>query len=171
MGPVRCPHGRRTGPAWESLMFFISYWTCTGPVRDPQGCRTASLRRRMGIDTTRICVITVRASYVRVDPLRFPCGQFTGRLRSLSPYGGRKLTMHTLKHYGPPIGRQNSYGAARDPYGPREWTYDLCSEQPGIIHYSVSLWYVLLSCLGITYFETIVTLIGRWLGTHVGARG
>ena len=39
--------------------------------------------------------------------------------------------MHALKLYGPRTGRQNSYGAARGPCGPREWTYDFCSKQPG----------------------------------------
>ena len=38
--------------------------------------------------------------------------------------------MHALKLYGPRTGRQNSYGAARGPCGPREWTYDFCSKQP-----------------------------------------
>ena len=39
--------------------------------------------------------------------------------------------MHALKLYGPRTGGQNSYGAARAPHGPREWTYDFCSKQPG----------------------------------------
>ena len=32
--PVRCPYGHRTGPTRESSMFFISYRTRTGSVRD-----------------------------------------------------------------------------------------------------------------------------------------
>ena len=43
--------------------------------------------------------------------------------------------MHALKLYGPRTGRQNSYGAARSPCGPREWTYDFCSNQPGNSRY------------------------------------
>ena len=39
--------------------------------------------------------------------------------------------MLALKLYGPRTGRQNSYGAARGPCGPREWTYDFSSKQPG----------------------------------------
>ena len=39
--------------------------------------------------------------------------------------------MHASKLYGPRTGRQNSYGTARGPYGPREWTYDFCSKQTG----------------------------------------
>ena len=54
MDPVRRPCGRRTGPARESQMFFISCGIRTGPVRDPQACRTAPLRARQGMDTTRI---------------------------------------------------------------------------------------------------------------------
>ena len=63
-------------------------------------------------------------------PMRSPHGLFTGCLLSLNPYGARKLIMHALKLYGPCTGKQNSYGAAWAPCGPREWTYDCCSKQP-----------------------------------------
>ena len=116
-GIVRAPHG--------NLPCF-SY--PTGPVRDPQGCRTAAVRTRKGIDTIRIGKTPARASYLAV---RAPHGLFPGCLRAQNPYGARKLIMHALKLYGPRTGRQNSYGAERDPYGPREWTYDFCSKQPG----------------------------------------
>ena len=79
--PVRCPYGRRTGPARESQMFFISYGIRTGPMRDPQGCRTAPLRVRKGIDTTIICKNPARASYVAV---RGPCGPHTGCSRAVN---------------------------------------------------------------------------------------
>ena len=132
---MRCPHGHRTGHARESSMFFISYGTRMGPVRDPQGCRTAPLRTRKGIDTTRIGKNPSWTSYLAVPahagPLRSPHGLFTGCLRLLNPYGPRKLIMHALKLYAPRTGRQNSCGAARRPCGPREWTYDFCSKQPG----------------------------------------
>ena len=105
---MRGPYGHRTGPAQKSSMFFISYGTRTGPVRDPQGCRTAALRTRKGIDTTRIGKTPARASYLAV---RAPQGLFTGCLQSLNPYGARKLIMHVLKLYGPRTGRLNSYGA------------------------------------------------------------
>ena len=118
---------RASGPVRESSTFFISYGTHTGPVQDPQGCRTAPLRTRKGIDTTRCGKHPARASYFAV---RFPHGLFTGCLKFLNPHEARKLIMHASKLYGPRKGRQNSYGAARGPCGPREWTYDFCSKQP-----------------------------------------
>ena len=42
--PLRCPCGRRTGSVRKYLKFIIHCGTCTGPVRDPQGCRTDTLR-------------------------------------------------------------------------------------------------------------------------------
>ena len=124
----RAPHGYRMGPARESSMFFTSHGTRTGPVRDPQGCRTAPLRARKGIDTTTIDKNPTWASYLAV---RGPYGPRTSCSHSQNPYGARKLIMYALKLYGPRTGRQNSYGAARGPCGPCEWTYDFCSKQPG----------------------------------------
>ena len=133
---LRIPHGPRVGVvrAPHGNLKCSSY--PTGPVRDPQGCRTAPLRARKGIDTTRICKHPARASHVAArgpytGPVWSPHGLFTGYLWSLNPYGSRKLIMHALKPYGPRTGRHNSYGAARDPYGPREWTYGFCSKQSG----------------------------------------
>ena len=100
-------------------------------VRDPQGRSTTPLRTRKGIDTTRIGKNAARASYLAVRGLRSPHGLFTGSLVFQNPYGTRKLILHALKLYGPRTGRQNSYGAARGSCGPREWTYDFCSKQPG----------------------------------------
>ena len=80
MDPVRCPYGRRTGPARESQMFFVPYGVRTGPVRDPQGCRTAHLQAHKGIDTTIICKNHARASYVVVRAL---CGPRTGCSRAV----------------------------------------------------------------------------------------
>ena len=125
---MRCPYEHRMGPARESSMFFISYGTRTGPVHDPQGCHTVSLWTRKGIDTT----IIAWASYLAV---RSPYGPRMGCLQSLNPYGARKLIMHALKLYGPHTGRQNSYGTVQGPCRPREWTYDLCSKQPGNSRY------------------------------------
>ena len=70
----------------------------------------------------------------RTGSLRSPHGLFMGYAPSLNPYGARKLIIHALKLYGPRTGRQNSYGAARGPCGPREWTYDFCSKQLGNSH-------------------------------------
>ena len=67
----------------------------------------------------------------RTGPLRSPHGLSTGCFHYQNPYGARKLMMHALKLYGPRTGKQNSYGAARAPCGPREWTYNFCSKQPG----------------------------------------
>ena len=100
----------------------------TGPVPDLQGCCTAPLRTRKGIDTTIVGKNLARASCLAVQA---PHGLFTDCLQSQNPYGARKLVMRALKLYGPRTGRQNSYGAVWGPCGPREWTYDFCSKQPG----------------------------------------
>ena len=122
-GIVRSPYG--------NLQYF-SY--PTGPVRGPCGTLKGAARRPYGHAGTwhnqnwqksRTGVV-----FCRTGPVRFPHGLFTGCLKSLNPYGARKLIMHALKLYGPRTGRQNSYGAARGPCGPREWTYDFCSKQP-----------------------------------------
>ena len=128
-GIVRAPHG-------NLRFFFISYGTRKVPVRDPQGCRTAPLRTRKGIDTTIIGKNPARASYLAV---RAPYGPRTGCSQSQNPYGVRKLIMHALKLYGPCTGRQNSYGAARGSCGPRMWTCDFCSKQPGNSPYGARL--------------------------------
>ena len=120
---VRCPYGHRADPARESSMFFISYGTRTGPVRDPQGCRTAPLRTRKGIDTTKIDKNPTRASYLtvrgRTGPLRSPHGLFKGCLGFQNPYGARKLYFNAcIKTPRAPY-RQNSYGARADPVSGR----------------------------------------------------
>ena len=129
----KTPHGPRAipvrawyGPRTEISNVFISNGTRTGPLRDTQGCRTAPLRARKGIDTTRICKSHTGVVNGRAGHLRSPHGLFTGCLRSLNLHRARKLIIHALKLYGPRTGMQNSYGAARGPYGPREWTYDFC---------------------------------------------
>ena len=101
MGVVRAPHGN-----------VICYGTRQGPVRDPQGCHTAPLPTHKVIDTTKICKIPTRASYLAVH-LRSPQGLFTGYLRPLNPHGARKLIMYALKLHGPHTGRQNLYDTAR----------------------------------------------------------
>ena len=86
------PCGARTVPARKSSMFFISYGTRTGPVRDPQRCRTAALRRRKGIDTTRIGKTPARASYLAVrgpyGPLTGPAGAVRGLFTISKPVRG-----------------------------------------------------------------------------------
>ena len=77
--PVRASYG----PVRESSMFFISYGTRTGPVRDPQGCRTTPLRTRKGIDTTRIGKNPARASYFAV---REPYGPRTVPVRAVQNF-------------------------------------------------------------------------------------
>ena len=72
--------GACTGPVQESSMFFISYGTRMGPVRDPQGCRTAPLRTRKGIDKTRIGKNPARVWYFAV---RAPCGPSTVPARAV----------------------------------------------------------------------------------------
>ena len=95
---LRAPYGQakflrhRTGPTRESSMFFISYRTRTRPVRDPQGCRTALLRTRKGIDTTMICQNPARASYLAVrglyGPLAVPSQAVHGLLTISKPVRG-----------------------------------------------------------------------------------
>ena len=77
--PIRAltgPHGHHTGPARESSMFFISHGTRTG-----QGCRTAPLWARKGIDITRIGTNPARGHIwpygARTGPARTVNGLFT----------------------------------------------------------------------------------------------
>ena len=106
----------------------VSYGTCAGSVRDPQGCRSAPLRTRKGIDTTRIGKNLALASYFAVRARYDPR---TGCLQYLNPYGVRKLIMHALKLYGPRTGGQNSYVAARGtPWMDVRFSFKTAREQP-----------------------------------------
>ena len=125
--PPRAPCGPRTGISNVFHILPDPYGARAGPARVPYGYLTETY----GKWHNQNFLNSLTGVVLRTGPSRFPHCHFTGYLRSLNPYGTRKLTMHTLKHYGPPTGRQDSYGAARVPYGPREWTYDLCSKQPG----------------------------------------
>ena len=132
---MRCPCGRRTGPARESSMLFISYGTRAGPVRDPQVCSTASLPTRKGIDTCRICKNHTWASHAaygaRMSPLRYPHGLFKDCLRSLNSYGGRKFIMLALKLYRPRTGGKIHMVLHRPRTGPVRRRTDFCSKQAG----------------------------------------
>ena len=112
-------------------MFFISYGTRTGPC----GTRSGAARYPYGhvkeLTQPEFAKIPPGRRMWAYGPLVVPHGLFMGCLWSLNPYGAHNLIMHTLKLYGPCTGRQNSYGATRVSYGPREWTYDFCSKQPG----------------------------------------
>ena len=113
-------YNARTGiPVRESSMFFISYWAHTTP-----------LRTRKGIDTTKIDKNPARMSYLAV---RGPYGPLTVTARAVRGLfvGCSGSQNRTWAVYGPRTGRQNSYGAARGLCGPREWTFDFCSKQPG----------------------------------------
>ena len=133
--PVRCPYGHRTGPARESSMFFIPYGTRKGPC----GTRKGTVRHTYGHARELIQPELTKIPHgrriwpygTRTGPLQSPHGLFTGCLGYQNPYGARKLIMHALTLYGPRTGRQNSYGAALGPCGPREWTYDFCTKQSG----------------------------------------
>ena len=132
---MRGPCGHRAGPHGNLQCF--SYHT--GPVRGPCGTRKGAVRQPYGHVRELTQPESAKLPHgrriwpygVRTGPLRTPQGLFTGCLQSLDPYGARKLIMHALKLYEPRTGRQNSYGAARGPCGPREWTYDFCSKHPG----------------------------------------
>ena len=127
-GIVRAPHGNRQCFSYP-----------TEPVRGPCGTRKGAARQPYGHlreltqpELAKLpCGRRIWPYGARKGPLRAPQELFTGCLQTLNPYGARKLIMHALKLYGPRTGRQNSYGAARGPRGPREWTYDFCSKQPG----------------------------------------
>ena len=117
--PVRCPCRHHTDPARKSFPI----------LQDPQGCHTTPLWTHKGIDRN-----PAQKSYLaigaRTGPFWSPHGLFTSCLGSQNLYGAWKLIMHTLKLYRPHTGRQNSYGAALGPCGPREWMYNFCSKQP-----------------------------------------
>ena len=127
-GIVRAPH--------ENLQCF-SY--PTRPARGPCGTRKGAVWQPYGhvreLTQPELAKLPhgrrIWPYGARTGPLRAPQGLFTGCLQSLNPYGAHKLIMHAFKLYGPRAGRQNSYGAARGPCGPREWTYDFCLKQPG----------------------------------------
>ena len=127
-GPVRASYGPRT----EIINVFHI-------LRDPYGTRKGAVQQSCGhareLTQPELAKLPHERRIwpygTRTGPLRAPQGLFTGCLQYLNPYGARKLIMHALKLYGPRTGRQNSYGAARGPCGPREWTYDFCSKQPG----------------------------------------
>ena len=107
--PVRASYGPRTG---ISNIFQI--------LRGPWGTRKAPLWTRMGIDTTRICVV-----YGRTGPLTAPARAVHG------------MCMIFKLVRGPQAYDANCTGPARGgdirtaSHGPREWTYDVCSKQPG----------------------------------------
>ena len=133
---MRCPYRNSTSPARESSMFFISYGARTGPGWDAQGCRTVPLRTRKGIVTARIGKNPARASYLAVrDPYGPPTvpARAVRRLFMISKpvRGPLAALMHALKLYGPRTGRQNSYGAARDPWVDVRFLFKTALEQPG----------------------------------------
>ena len=128
---MRGSYGHRTGPARKSSMFFVSYGTRTGPCGTRKGAERQSYGHVREFTPPELAKLPHGRRIWSYGAVRAPQVLFTGCLQSLNPYGARKLIMHALKLYGPRTGRQNSYGAVRGPCGPREWTYDFCSKQPG----------------------------------------
>ena len=98
---VRAPHG--------NLQCF-SY--PTGPVRGPCGTRKGAIRHSYGHvreltqpEFAKIPHGRRKWPYgARTRRLWSPHGLCTGCLRSLNPYGARKLKIHALKLYGPRTG-------------------------------------------------------------------
>ena len=146
-GPVRflSPAGFLARKAeWSARRNFTSVlfpWShqATGPVRldTPAYCWFGRIIRRTPRVPRTISYGPHTGIFYVFHILRYPCGARAwparvpyGCLQSQNPYGARKLIMHALKLYGPRTGRQNSYGAARGPYEPHEWTYVFCSKQP-----------------------------------------
>ena len=107
----------------------------TGPVRGPCGTRKGAVRRPYGhareLTQPELAKSLTGVVFCRTGPVRFPHGLFTGCLKSLNPYGAHKLIMHALKLYGPRTRRQNSYGAARDPWVDVRFLFKTACEQPG----------------------------------------
>ena len=100
-GIVRAPHG--------NLQCF-SY--CTGPVRSPCGTCKGAVRHIYGhvreLAQPELVIIPhgrrIWPYGTRTGPLRSPHGLFTGCLRSINPYGARKLIMHqTNKTHAPKV--------------------------------------------------------------------
>ena len=116
-------------------MIYIS--NPTGPVRGPcvtgKGCRTAPFGHVRELTQPKLAKISHGRRIWPHGSCTGPARAVHGLFMILNPYGARKLIMHALKLHGPHTGRQNSYGAARGPCGPREWTYDFCSKQPGTV--------------------------------------
>ena len=139
MDPVRCAYGRRAGPARESQMFFISYGIRTGPVRDPQGCLTAPLRARKGIDTTIICKNPARASYVTVrgpygpreDPARVVHGLFIISKPVRVPIACNACIKTPRAPYGRARFVRRRTGPARAPWVDVRFLFKTAREQPG----------------------------------------
>ena len=123
-GPVRFD----TTPYGNSQCF--SYLTV--PAWAPCG----TCKSREGIDTTRICKIPARPSYVAVRGPTVPLSATARAVRGLftisKPVRARKLTMHASKLYGSRTGTQNSYGAARSPWVDVRFLFKTAREQPGI---------------------------------------
>ena len=117
-------------------------------VRGPCGTRKGAVRHPCGqvreLTQTELAKIPHGCRIWPYGARTAPHGMFAGWLQYQNPYGARKLIMHALKLYGARTGRQNSYGAARGPCGPREWTYDFCSKQrvnsPGTARTGPGVW-------------------------------
>ena len=85
--PCAMPVRASCGPRSRIFNVFHILRDPTGPVRDPQGCRTALLRTRKGIGTIIVDKNPTRASYLAV---RSPHGLLTDCLQFINPYGVRK---------------------------------------------------------------------------------
>ena len=134
MGPVRCPYGGSTGPAQESPMFLIFYGTRAGPARHLYGqVRELTLPEFAKIPHGR----RMWPYGARAGPLRSPHGLFTGYLRSLNPYGDRKLIMHALKRQGHECG---GTGLVRAPWVDVRFLFKTAREQPDNSPYGRGVW-------------------------------
>ena len=113
---MQCPYGRRTGPAREYPIFFKSYGARGGPARHRYGHVWELTQPEF-------------ASYMAV---RGPYGPLTAPARAV-----HEMCMIFKLVRGPQAYDANCTGPARGgdirtaPHGPREWTYDVCSKQPG----------------------------------------
>ena len=139
-------------------MFFISYWTRTGPCGTRSGAERYSYGHIRELTQSEFAKIPHGRRMWPYGPLVVPHGLFMGCLWYLHPYGAYKLIMHALKLYGPCTGRQNSYGATRVSYEPREWTYDFLFKTAQEQHVRGPVW-----CdLGITQNKWNIQMQSPW---------
>ena len=122
--PVGASCGSRTG---IFNVFHILRGLCgtrKGAVRCPYGHARELTQPELAKSRTGVV-------FCRTGPVRFPHGLFMGCLKSLNPYGARKLIMHALKLYAPRTGRQNSHGPVRAPWVDVRFLFKTTCEPPG----------------------------------------
>ena len=104
----------------------------------PQGCRTAPLRARKGIDTTRICQNPARASYLvergpcgpRTDPARTVHGLFMISKPERGPWTYNACIKTLRAPYGEAKFVRRRTGPVRAPWVDVRFLFKTAREQP-----------------------------------------